>query len=289
MEEPLISHVSDTAFMVAAFRAAESERPDSLFRDPLASLLAGERGKEIVAKLPKWFFGAWTIALRTVIIDDFIATALQNGVDTVLNLGAGLDTRPYRMALPPNLQWIEVDYPHVIEWKDGRLSGERPICRLERIGLDFRDLQARQKLLSEIRSRAIKILVITEGVIPYLSNDEAAALASELRKIDRVQFLVVDYYSPDALRYRHRKIRINRLMKNAPFRFEPEDWFQFFDSVGWRPLEVRYIADEAERLNRPIPWSWLQRMLVRAGTFFMGARRKQAMRNFATYVLLESK
>ena len=83
MEEPLIRHVSDTAFMVAAFRAAESERPDSLFRDPLASSLAGERGKEIVAKLPKWFLGAWTIALRTVIIDDFIATALQDGVDTV--------------------------------------------------------------------------------------------------------------------------------------------------------------------------------------------------------------
>jgi hypothetical protein len=63
------------------------------------SSLAGGRGKKIVAKLPKWFLGAWTVALHTVIIDDFIATALQDGVDTVLNLGAGLDTRPYRMPL----------------------------------------------------------------------------------------------------------------------------------------------------------------------------------------------
>ena len=176
MEEPLIRHISDTAFMVAAFRAAESERPDSLFRDSLAGRLAGERGKEIVAKLPKWFLGAWTVVLRTVIIDDFIATALQDGVNTVLNLGAGLDTRPYRMALSPSLQWIEVDYPHVIAWKNSRLSGERPICRLERIGLDFADLPARQKLLSGIGSRATKVLVLTEGVIPYLSNEEVAAL-----------------------------------------------------------------------------------------------------------------
>jgi methyltransferase (TIGR00027 family) len=289
MEEPLIRHVSDTAFMVAAFRAAESERPDSMFRDPLASSLAGERGKEIVAKLPKWFLGAWTVALRTVIIDDFIATALQDGVDTVLNLGAGLDTRPYRMALPPSLQWIEVDYPDVIAWKNSRLSGERPICRLERIGLDFADMPARQKLLSEIGSRSTKILVLTEGVIPYLSNEEVAALASELRKIEQVQFLVVDYYSPDALRYRHRKVRINRLMKNAPFHFEPKDWFQFFDSLGWRPREVRYIADEARRRNRPAPWPWLQRMLIKLGAFFMGARRKEAIRKFAAYVLLEPK
>jgi methyltransferase (TIGR00027 family) len=227
--------------------------------------------------------------LRTVIIDDFIATALQDGVDTVLNLGAGLDTRPYRMALPPSLQWIEVDYPHVIAWKSSRLSGERPICRLERIGLDFAELPARQKLLSQIGSRATKVLVLTEGVIPYLSNEEVAALASELRKIEQVRFLVVDYYSREALRYRHRKVRINRLMKNAPFRFEPKDWFQFFEAVGWRPHEVRYIADEADRRNRPVPWPWLQRMLIKMGLFFMGARRKATIRKFAAYVLLEPK
>jgi methyltransferase (TIGR00027 family) len=289
MEEPLIGHVSDTAFMVAAFRAAETERPDSLFRDPLAGSLAGERGKEIVAKLPKWFLGAWTVALRTVIIDDFIGTALQNGVDTVLNLGAGLDTRPYRMALSPSLQWIEVDYPHVIAWKNSRLADERPTCRLERIGLDFADLPARQRLFSDLGSRSAKILVLTEGVIPYLSNEEVAALASELRKIEQVRFLIVDYYSREALRYRHRKIRINRLMKNAPFRFEPKDWFQFFDSLGWRPREVRYIAEEARRLNRRVPWPWLQRMLIGIGMFFMGARRKEVVRKFAAYVLLEPK
>jgi methyltransferase (TIGR00027 family) len=224
-----------------------------------------------------------------VIIDDFIATALQSGIDTVLNLGAGLDTRPYRMALPASLQWIEVDYPHVIAWKESSLLGEQPTCRVERIGLDFVDLPTRQKLLSEIGSRATKILVLTEGVIPYLSNDEVAALASELRQIEQVRFFVVDYYSPEALRYRHRKIRINRLMKNAPFRFEPEDWFQFFDSVGWRPREVRYIADEADRLNRPVPWPWAQRMLIKIGMLFVGAKRKQAIRKFAAYVLLEPK
>ena len=227
--------------------------------------------------------------MRTVIIDDFIATALQDGVNTVLNLGAGLDTRPYRMALSPSLQWIEVDYPHVIAWKNSRLSGERPICRLERIGLDFADLPARQKLLSGIGSRATKVLVLTEGVIPYLSNEEVAALASELRKIEQVRFLVVDYYSREALRYRHRRVRINRLMKYAPFRFEPKDWFQFFEAVGWRPHEVRYIADEADRRNRPVPGPWLQRMLIKMGMFFMGARRKEAIRKFAAYVLLEPK
>src|SRR5215471_9251860 len=44
-----IQNVSDTAFMVAGFCAAESERPKPLFRDPLAAKLVGEHGKKILA------------------------------------------------------------------------------------------------------------------------------------------------------------------------------------------------------------------------------------------------
>jgi O-methyltransferase involved in polyketide biosynthesis len=42
MTDTLIENVSDTAFWIAHYRAVESARPDALFRDPLAALLAGE-------------------------------------------------------------------------------------------------------------------------------------------------------------------------------------------------------------------------------------------------------
>src|SRR6266699_1541133 len=92
--ETPIQDVSDTAFMVAAWRAIETSRPNPLFRDPLAERLAGDRGRKIVASLPRTFLGGWTVVLRTVIIDDLLRAILARGVDTVLNLGAGLDTRP---------------------------------------------------------------------------------------------------------------------------------------------------------------------------------------------------
>jgi methyltransferase (TIGR00027 family) len=110
-----IQHVSDTAFMVAGFRAAESERPRPLFRDPLAAKLVGDHGEKILATIPRHFVGAWSVVIRTVIIDDYIRQAIAAGVDTILNLGAGLDTRPYRIDLPNSLRWIEVDFPHMIE------------------------------------------------------------------------------------------------------------------------------------------------------------------------------
>jgi hypothetical protein len=47
-----ISHVADTALWVATYRALESERPDALFHDRMAGVLAGERGKNIAAGMP---------------------------------------------------------------------------------------------------------------------------------------------------------------------------------------------------------------------------------------------
>jgi O-methyltransferase involved in polyketide biosynthesis len=65
--QQLIQDVSDTAFMVAGIRGLESDRPEPLFRDPLAWKVAGEHGRKILATLPKSFVGHWSVVIRTVI------------------------------------------------------------------------------------------------------------------------------------------------------------------------------------------------------------------------------
>src|SRR4051812_21925512 len=180
MTEPTIKDVSDTAFWIAHLRALESERADALFRDPLASRLAGERGPKITASMPIPRMVGWTVAIRTCIIDDYIESAIDEGVDMILNLGAGLDTRPYRMSLPASLLWVEADYPHLIEYKESRLAGETARCRLERVKIDLADRFQRRHW----HARAGRMLVLTEGVIPYLSLEEAASLADDLRALD---------------------------------------------------------------------------------------------------------
>src|SRR6478735_3128298 len=93
--DSLVSNVSDTARWVTAHRAKESARPDALFHDPLAERLAGEQGHAIIAAAPRSIRHGWWLVARTKIIDDLIATAISQGCDRVLNLAAGLDTRPY--------------------------------------------------------------------------------------------------------------------------------------------------------------------------------------------------
>jgi O-methyltransferase involved in polyketide biosynthesis len=71
-----------------------------LFRDPFAERLAGEQGRAIVAATPRMSRSGYWLVARTKIIDDTIAEAIADGCDRVLNLAAGLDTRPYRLDLP---------------------------------------------------------------------------------------------------------------------------------------------------------------------------------------------
>jgi O-methyltransferase involved in polyketide biosynthesis len=126
--------------------------------------------------------------------------------------------------------------------------------------------------------------VLTEGVVPYLSNNEVAELADDLRAVASIRFWIVDYFSPQALRY-GRKLR-TRFMRNAPFQFEPPNWFAFFDKRGWRALEVRYIAEEAERLGRPIPLPLHLKLWLTLVALFASRGRRERMKRFAAYVLL---
>jgi methyltransferase (TIGR00027 family) len=283
--EPLIRGVPDTAFMVAGWRADETARPDALFHDPYAARLAGEHGKAIVASMSGFSLGRWSVAVRTVLIDELVGKTIAAGADVVLNLGAGLDARPYRMDLPADVRWIEVDYPHVIELKEARLADERPRCRLERIKLDLANVPARRARLAEIAAQSRRILVLTEGLIPYLSNDDVAALAEDLSGINASAW-ITDFYSPQTLRFR-RQLTHAAQMREAPFRFEPGDWMQFFRRHGWRPREIRYLAVEGRRHGRPAPLPGWVRLVMRArfalGDSSLRARHERG----AGYVVLE--
>ena len=190
--------------------------------------------------------------IRTCIIDDYIRSGLSaDGTDIVLNLGAGFNTRPYRMDLPSSLLWIEADYPSMIEYKESRLATERPRCRLERVKLDLADSSARHDVFARTEAGGQRLLCFTEGVVPDLTPADVGALADDLHRLTHLRHWIVDYFSPAVIRFRQRGLKGQ--MQNAPFRFTPDDWFGFFAVHGWALREIRYLVEEARRLRRPIP------------------------------------
>lgn len=282
-----INQVSDTAFMAAAYRAMETDRPDALFRDPLAAKLAGEQGRKIVEGIPsRAMMGGWSVVIRTRVIDDLIQRAVAEGIDTILNLGAGLDTRPYRMQLPASLRWVEADYPHIIDLKAERLAGEMPRCQLERVRLDLADAAARRALLDHVSAQSSSILVLTETVTPYLPEAAVASLGADLAAHASIRYWLVDYFAPELYEYR-RRTGMSKMMENAPFLFEPKDYFGFFLGIGWKPKATQYFAAEAERLQRPAPFPPAVRFMMRILRLFASPERRREMNQYAGFVLFE--
>jgi methyltransferase (TIGR00027 family) len=245
----LIRNVSDTARWVAVYRARETERSDALFRDPFARRLAGERGEQIAKSMPLGRDNDWSMITRTRLGDDFIYEQVQQGIDTVINLAAGLDARPYRMNLPPALKWIEVDLPEILDYKEESLRNEKPACSLERIRVDLSNAPARRELFADLGRRSNKALIITEGLLIYLNRDDVAGLAQDLAAPASFLSWILDIASPGLLRMLAKRMA-KQLTAAAPFKFAPPEGPNFFVPYGWKPAEVRSLLKNAARLKR---------------------------------------
>jgi methyltransferase (TIGR00027 family) len=173
-----ITHVSDTALMVAACRAHETEQEDAFVRDPFAARLAGERGPAILRELPHSAVLRLGLAIRTRFVDELLLEALSvSPITTVLSVGCGLDTRPWRLSLPSNLRWIETDFADVLDYKDRLMSGETPTCRRDRLTVDLNDSGHRRAMYEAAGSAPT--LMISEGLLMYLPAATVEALAAE--------------------------------------------------------------------------------------------------------------
>jgi len=173
-----IAHISDTALMVAACRAHESELEDAFVHDPFAARLAGERGVAILRALPHSNVVRLGLAVRTRFVDELLLDALATcPIATVLSVGCGLDTRPWRLDLSPDLRWIEIDFADVLDYKDRLMSGERSRCRRERLTVDLNNAAQRRAMYETAGSSSA--LMITEGLLLYLPAATVDALAAE--------------------------------------------------------------------------------------------------------------
>ncbi|WP_405485788.1 class I SAM-dependent methyltransferase [Nocardia sp. NBC_00511] len=248
--QPLVSNVSDTARWVAAHRAIESTRPDALFRDPLADRLAGQQGRVIAEVAGQAMADDWFLVTRTKLIDDQVAEAVAAGCDLVLNLGAGLDARPYRMDLPADLAWIEVDLPGLVAEKTALLADEAPRCRLTRTAIDVTDSVTVTTYLDSVLTDVSAALVISEGLVMYLDEADVAVLSSALLRPE-IAGWCLDFSAAGVARLM--ADRNEGLLRRAPWTFLPANGVAHFEDLGWDVAYLESIVTGAGRFDRLSP------------------------------------
>jgi methyltransferase (TIGR00027 family) len=134
-----VSALTSTARWTAAVRAHESRREDRLFHDPWAAALAGAEGEAWIARLgdsPP----LQLLAIRVRFFDEFLERVVgERGVRQVVLLGAGFDTRAFRLAWPVGTRVFEVDRPEVLIEKEQtmRADAARPACERRAVAADL--------------------------------------------------------------------------------------------------------------------------------------------------------
>lgn len=186
-EEPV--GVGRTALGVAFVRAGESARPDALFRDPYAQWFveasrwrppesreeAGERHGRFWQQVIE---GA---VVRTRFLDDYVLEAARSGCGQVVILGAGLDTRAYRLAWPGGVRLFEVDTADVLGFKNRVLDdrGARPACERVTVACDLRGDWPAAVRDAGLRT-GVPTAWIAEGLLIYLTEADNDRLMNRI-------------------------------------------------------------------------------------------------------------
>lgn len=204
--------------------------------------------------------GTWGgVLCRKRYIDDKLHEALGAGIQAVVNLGAGLDTRAYRLAATSTLPVFEVDLPENITYKKAmlqKLYGNIP-AHVTLVPLDFDRQDLASALVSQGYRAEYRSFFIWEAVSQYLSEDGVRKTLSSLAGVESGSRLVFTYIRKDFIdgTNRHGQDNLYEIYRvKRPlwhFGLEPDQVGAFLERYGWRELEQAGTEEYTSRYLVP--------------------------------------
>jgi len=257
-------------------RLVEDDMADLFLPAPLRLLVASTRAaplRRLLIRASEWTGrGLWAnLACRKRFIDDKLAEALDN-IDAVVVLGAGLDTRAYRLTRQVRIPVFEADLPVNIARKAKtvrRVLGELPLS-VRLVAVDFE----RDDLLTALAEHGYqtdyRVFFIWEGVTQYLTERGVRRILEGLRAVAPGSRMVFTYVRKDFIdgtnrygaRTLYRSVRQRRQLWH--FGLPPEGVAEFVADYGWQLMEQagpdelvhRYVEPAGRKLKASqIEWS----------------------------------
>jgi methyltransferase (TIGR00027 family) len=277
----IATSVGTTAVMVAAARAAETDRPEPLIRDPFAKVLVNEAGtgvwekmldSSLLDKVAEIDTEAAAIfehmrgyqAVRTHFFDAHFAGAVAAGIRQVVILASGLDSRAYRLEWPGGTTVYEIDQPKVLEYKAATLAahGAAPSADRHAVAIDLRQDWPAALTAAGFDPKA-PTAWLAEGLLMYLPADAQDRLFTQISELSapgsRVAAETAANHADDRrqeMRERldrvaaklgiERNIDIQDLIYHDDDRADVAAWL---NDHGWRAT-AQNSGDEMRRLDR---------------------------------------
>ena len=286
-EAIVANQAAQTAFGPMSIVAVEQYYPEGqrLVQDELACQFL-PLGLKSLVRLTRWpparklMFnisekrapGVWGgVLCRKRYIDEKVLEAMSAGINAVVILGAGLDTRAYRLAALAAIPVFEVDLPENIEYKRAKLQqlyGRVP-AHVTLVPIDFDSQELESVLASQGYKTEQKSFFVWEAVTQYLTEGGVRKTFGFLAKAKAGSRLVFTYvrknfidgvarYGSDAL---YQAFRVKEQLWR--FGMEPEQVAAFLGEYAWKELEQmgsqEFIAQYVKPSGRALPVMKIER------------------------------
>ncbi|MDE2660479.1 MAG: SAM-dependent methyltransferase [Acidobacteriota bacterium] len=189
-----INEIGATAFVIAAIRAAEPEKPEPLFHDPYAQWFSNDRARAVAGQLDVAFPPSTSmVRFRTRYFNRFVERGLAAGARQVVLLGGGFDMRAH---LFPGARFFEVDQQAVLEFKRATLA-ENGIEQPPSLLANYLEADVPNGLADLGFDRAAPTLMVWEGNTMYLPPESIMPFLNRLAETMTSFRIAFDYFAVD--------------------------------------------------------------------------------------------
>jgi methyltransferase (TIGR00027 family) len=194
-----INEIGATAFVIAAIRAAEPEKPQPLFDDPYARWFSNDRARAVAEQLDAAFPPSTSmVRFRTRYFTRFVERGIAAGARQVVLLGGGFDMRAHLFA-HSDARFFEVDQQAVLEFKRATLA-ENGIEQPPSLFANYLEADVPNGLADLGFDPGAPTLMVWEGNTMYLPPESIMPFLNRLAGAMTSFRIAFDYFAVDLQR-----------------------------------------------------------------------------------------
>jgi len=236
--------ISRTAYYTLGVRAWDAAQAKPMCGDSFAPSFMNAEAESIWEQFKDFKRPNACNAARRNIIDQHLSTDLAaNPATRVVLIGAGFDTRAFRLK---GGEWIEIDEPAIITYKEARLPALSAPNALTRLAIDF----SRDSLVDRLAAVAgpVPTHVVIEGVLMYLTQVQRRDLLEALRDLPR-HVINCDLMRQSFFQRYAGDLHQKFVAMGASFTDLSETPERLFTDAGYRPLACTSIPLRAAEMG----------------------------------------
>lgn len=227
-----MNSVSNTAYYCCGIRMLDAKQSPSFCHDQYAERFMDTKGLAIFEPFKSEKMPNISNVARCRLIDDYVKNEIANHAKlTIITIGAGFDTRPYRLN---GGHWVEVDEPQIIDYKNDKLPIAECKNTLQRIAIDFANESLVDKLASF--SGDTHIVIVIEGVFMYLKPEAVTSTINAIQQLFSNHVLYCDLMTKEFFNKFAQSVHAKLMAAGGTFTERPEQPSQVFKAHDYVEL-----------------------------------------------------